>query len=98
MAQFDVYRDAQGGLLLDCQSDALGHLATRMVAPLVPLDQAPELRLRLNPVFEVGGERLAMLTQYSAAIRARELGARVTSLASHRFDVIGAFDMLVTGV
>lgn len=98
MAQFDVFRDAQGELLLDCQSDALGYLAIRMVAPLIPIDQAPERRVRLNPVFDVDGASYVMATQFATAIRSSELRARVSNLASYRFDIVGAFDMLLTGV
>ena len=40
MAQFDVYRIEGGGLVLDCQSDPLRDLGSRVVAPLRPADDA----------------------------------------------------------
>jgi toxin CcdB len=98
MPQFDVFRTADGELLLDCQSEALGYLATRMTAPLLPIERAPERRVRLNPVFEIGGESYVMVTQFAAAVSSKDLRAKVTNLGTYRFDVIGAFDMLLTGV
>lgn len=98
MAQFDVFRSDNGNLLLDCQSDVLGYLATRLAVPLLPVADAPELRLRLNPVFEIEGERFAMITQFAAAVRISELRRKVMTLRDYRFDIIGAFDMALTGV
>ena len=98
MAQFDVYRTAGGDLFLDCQSEALAHLATRVSVPMVPVDRAPERRARLNPVFDIGEDPHVMLTQFATAIRQRDLKTRVASLLPHRFDIISAFDMMLTGV
>lgn len=98
MAQFDVYRGTQSELLVDCQSDALGNLGTRIVAPLIPIADAPERKARLNPVFEIDGERYAMVTQFATAVRTNELRRHVTHLGSYRFDIVGALDMLITGV
>lgn len=36
MAQFDVFRTTSGALIIDCQSEALAFLATRVMVPLVP--------------------------------------------------------------
>lgn len=98
MAQFDVYRGTQSELLVDCQSDALGNLGTRIVAPLIPIADAPEQKARLNPVFEIDGQRYAMATQFASAVRTGELRQHLTHLGNYRFDIVGAFDMLLTGV
>ena len=98
MAQFDVFRTAGGDILLDCQSDALAHLATRVVAPLVPLDRSPDRRARLNPVFDIGEEELVLLAQFTATVRRNELKTRIATLQPHRYDILGAFDMVLTGV
>lgn len=98
MAQFDVYASRSGEeLLLDCQSDLLGHFDTRFVVPLVPAQTAQKLT-RLHPVFEIKGERHIMATQLASAVDSRELGNRVTSLANQRYEILNAVDMLVTGV
>ncbi|WP_411340411.1 CcdB family protein [Sphingopyxis sp. J-6] len=98
MAQFDVLKSRDGAnLLLDCQSDLLGHFDTRFVVPLVPAQAAQKLS-RLHPIFEVDGERFIMATQLASAVDARELGDRVASLAESRYDILNAVDMLLTGV
>lgn len=98
MAQFDVYASRSGDeLLLDCQSDLLGHFDTRFVVPLVPAQTAQKLT-RLHPVFEIEGKRHIMATQLASAVDSRELGSRVISLANQRYEILNAVDMLVTGV
>ena len=98
MAQFDVFRTAHGELLLDCQSEAFANLKTRLAAPLIPIDDSPPRRARLNPVFEIDGHAYAMVTQFAAAVGTNALQAKVANLVEFRFDIVGAFDMLLTGV
>lgn len=98
MAQFDVFRDPDAGYLIDCQADALAGLSTRLVVPLQSPDVAPKPAGRLNPMFEIGGETLVMVTQFAAAMPVRALGRPVTSLARCQYDVIGALDILLTGI
>src|SRR3546814_17773350 len=68
MARYDVYPGSRGlGFLLDCQSDLLDDLVTRVVVPLMPaagFDPVP----RLNPVLTVNEETLVMATQLIFAI------------------------------
>lgn len=99
MARFDVYRYPAGeGLLLDCQADLLAHLNTRLVVPMLAPAQAPKPAGRLNPEFVVAGEPWVMVTQFAAAVEVRELGERVGSLAAHDREIIGALDLLITGI
>lgn len=97
MAQFDVHRLADG-LVVNCQSDLLDQIDSRFVAPLVRRADAPQVAQRLNPIFNVGGEDYVMLTQAAGAVRRRELGAVIASLADRSFEITGALDILVTGV
>ncbi|KQT34941.1 hypothetical protein ASG29_01990 [Sphingomonas sp. Leaf412] len=98
MAQFDVFRATDGGLLVDCQSDALAYLATRLTAPLMPLSKAPEGRPRINPVFDIFDEPHVLVTQFAASIRKTELRRRVADLTPYRLEIVSAFDVLLTGV
>ncbi len=98
MPQFDVYRTVDGALLIDCQSNAFGDLDSRFMVPLTPVDRSPPGRARLNPTFVIDGEHYMMVTQFAAAVRVRDVRTPVTSLAAYRFDIIGAIDMLLTGV
>ena len=98
MARFEVYtlRD-RAGFVLDCQADLLRDLNTRFVVPLLPEAQAPRPATRLNPVFEIGGKRMVMVTQYASAIPVRELGDPVTRLVAREHEIGNALDMLING-
>lgn len=98
MAKFDVYRQKQGGChVLDCQADLLSDLNTRLVVPLLPIDEAPKPAIRLNPIFDVEGERLVMVTQFAASVPIRELGEIVQSLSPEQDVISAALDMLIIG-
>jgi len=97
MAQFDVYRLGDG-LVIDCQSDLLQQLDSRFVVPLISQADVPMVAQRLNPIFKIDGKDHVMLTQAAAAVRRRELGAVVTSLAQQSFQITGALDVLLSGV
>ncbi|WP_448202797.1 CcdB family protein [Azospirillum sp. sgz302134] len=98
MAKFDVYRRTNGpGYLLDLQANILSGLNTRFVAPLLPPSHAPIPAARLNPMFDVMGERCVMVTQFVGAVPVNELGPCVGSLMSEDTAVTGALDMLTGG-
>ncbi|HLY90979.1 MAG TPA: CcdB family protein [Acetobacteraceae bacterium] len=100
MARLDVHarRDGGPGYLLDVQADLLSSLNTRLVVPLLPAGQAPKPAARLNPLFEIAGDPVVMVTQFSSAVPIRELGDRVATLADRHETVMAALDMLITGV
>jgi toxin CcdB len=97
MARFDVYRTENGALLLDCQTDFLSSIETRLVAPLVPADRHKSNLPRLNPIFEVAGQRVMMVTTLLVGIPKAELGVRVGSLAEQQDTIMNAIDMLLSG-
>ena len=105
MAQFTVCRNKNPQtrstvpLLLDIQNDLLQDLETRVVVPLRPVSalQGQTLR-RLMPVLEIEGERFIMVTPQMAGIPKSELGAPVTRVEQHRFEIIAAIDFLLTGL
>lgn len=98
MAKFDVYRLRDGNrLLLDCQADLLNDLNTRFVVPLLPMQEAPKPAARLNPIFEIQGDRYVMATQFAATIPASELKTFVVSLRESDVVIGNALDMLISG-
>jgi toxin CcdB len=77
MARFEVFANPGGaGYVLDVQADVLSELNTRIVAPLLPLTQAPVPADRLNPVFEIGDAPHVMVTQFMAAVPSALLRSR----------------------
>ena len=98
MAQFDLHRLAnRPGLVIDCQSDLLGHMDSRLVVPLRPRAAMPPVATRLNPLFSIDGEEHMMVTQSAGAIRRAELAEVVASLDNRRDEIMNALDFLITG-
>ena len=69
MTRLTVYKNPDGsGYLVDLQADINSHFATRVVAPLLPVEAVPFYASALNPVFEIEGARFVMATQGMAAV------------------------------
>lgn len=97
MTQFTVYRNPDGGYLLSVQTDLLNHLNTRVVVPLVHVDEAPKPAGTLNPVFEINQGSYVMATQFMAAVPMSILKESVGSLETHRYEIVSAIDLLMQG-
>jgi toxin CcdB len=97
LAQYDVHR-FDGGLVVDCQSDLLEHLNTRLIVPLIPREVAPKPASRFNPIFQIGGIEHVMDTQFAGAVERRRLGGIVASLKDRSLEITDGFDVLITGV
>jgi toxin CcdB len=88
-----------GGYWLDCQSDLMESYTTRFVIPLVPIAQAPRpSAARLNPSFDIAGQRYSLLTQFAGSIPGAEIGSAAGSLAGERYAILNAIDVLIGGV
>jgi toxin CcdB len=97
MARLDVYRNPDGGYLLDVQADLLTDLNTCVVVPLMKSRKAPSAAHYLNPIFRVGDDEVVMVTQFMAAVPRNILKEPVANLAAHQIEVIKAIDMLMQG-
>lgn len=98
MAKYDVYRaDFKHGYLVDIQCDLLEDLNTRVVVPLMLVDQAPKAAARLNPVFEFNGSEYVLVTQFLSSVPVSILQDRVENIAEFHEDVVAAIDMLTKG-
>ncbi len=98
MPRFTVYRNANGeGYLLDVQANILDHLNTRVVVPLLPLPVAPKPAKTLNPVFDIAGTSVVMVTQFMAAVPASLLKSPESSLEFSRNEITAALDFLLQG-
>lgn len=97
MARFDIFVYPEGGYLLDVQCDYLERLNTRLVVPLLPVEEAPPPAKGLNPVFEIAGADYVMMTQYMAAVSVAELTAPAGSLSSRDSEIVSAIDMIISG-
>ncbi|MCB1376963.1 MAG: CcdB family protein [Alphaproteobacteria bacterium] len=98
MPKYDVFSNPSGdGFLLDVQSDLLSDLNTRVVAPLLPVAKAPKPATRLNPTFDINGERVVMVTQFMAAVPEGMLTSSVVRIESEFEKITSAVDMLMQG-
>ncbi len=98
MARHDVHALSDGrGLVLNVQADILDALNTRVVVLLLPIAQAPKPAKRLNPVFEIGGMKTVMATQFLSAIPLSALGERVANLSPEHDAIVAALDMVFQG-
>lgn len=98
MARFDIHRSRDGGtLLINCQAELLDDLQTCFVVPLMTPDEGPKCIARLNPQFDIEGEKLIMYTQFAGSIRKSDLGPATGSLADHDMTILAAIDMLISG-
>lgn len=98
MTQYTVYRNPEGaGYLLDVQADVNSHFATRVVVPLIAREEIPEVAKILNPVFEVEGGSVVMLTQGLAAVPCQLLKRPIGSIAEKRAEIVSALDLLFQG-
>ena len=95
MAQLDIWSLADGGLVVDVQHHRFDDIGTRLVIPLIPADHAPPHNARLNPIVDVEGERLVLVTQFATSLRTAELKRRVGSLRARRDDIVAAIDTLI---
>lgn len=84
--------------MVDCQTDLLAHIATRFVIPLIPIAEAPSPTVHLNPIVSYDDQPYMLLTQTAASVDKRDLGPPLGSLEDRRLDIIGAIDVLITGV
>jgi toxin CcdB len=103
MAQFDVCRnpnpDTQAAIpyLLEVQSDLLESIATCVVVPLVGTSERKKPAKYLNPILDIEGTQVIMLTEQIAGIPRRALGKRIVSLSSKRQEIMTALDFLFSG-
>ena len=98
MPKYTVYRNPEGvGYLVDLQADINSYFATRVVAPLLPVSDIPSYARGLNPVFDIEGIRVVMVTQGLAAIPAKLLKHPVMSLKDRQHEIDAAIDLLFVG-
>lgn len=97
MAQFDAVRLRGSDLVVILQSDVVDYLPTRLVAPLLPIDQVPSIVPRVNPRIVIDGDEFVLVTHLAATVPVHQLQRVEASLAAHEYAIRGAIDMLISG-
>jgi hypothetical protein len=104
MDQFAVYRvrsllgadRRHSELVVILQHAHARAVETVIVAPLHGKDRLPPLE-RIRPLVAIEGREYIVAVDRLAAIDRRTLGERIGSLDAHRYDLIRALDVLLTG-
>lgn len=103
MAQFDVYINPNAATrnlipyLLDVQTDLLSDLGTRVVVPLVVVEEMGVVMKQLCPRFTLEGREVVMSTAELAGVPSRSFGQPMASLQNQRAEIVAALDLLFTG-
>jgi hypothetical protein len=100
--QFDIYRNIGAGsglapYLIELQHDYLANIKTAVVAPLIP-EGSFTPQGRLTPMISVLGASHILSTTELFTIERRRLGPVVANVDSLHQRIIGAIDLLFTGV
>jgi toxin CcdB len=97
MARLDVYRMADG-FALDCQAEIHRQLNTRFVVPMRLEADGYPVKAGLNPIFDLNGYKLVMITEFASAVFVSELGEHIGSLDHYNPQIIQALDLLISGI
>jgi|TARA_R100000455_G_C6148217_1_gene38542 toxin CcdB len=98
MERFNAYPNPSGsGYLVNVQAEFMQPFNTRVVIPLLPLPEAPKPAKRLNPQFNIEGIEHSLVTQYMAAVPAKDLKAAAFNVQSRQDDIVAAIDFLFHG-
>ncbi len=103
MRQFDVVRNANPATraaypyLLILQSDLLGDLSSRVVAPLLPISTLARASV-LNPILSLPEGDCVLIVQQMAALPLASLKEPVlVNLAAYRNEILAAVDRVFVG-
>ena len=105
MSQFTLYKNENKSskktypFLLDIQNDFFDELNSRVVIPLSAHNSLNQTNAKkLCPIFNVHGEQFVLLTHQMTSMPKAMLKKKVTSLKSHRYEILGAIDFFVTAI
>ena len=105
MNQYSLYRNENKSskkiypFFVDVQSDLLESLNSRVVIPL-SLDKATNNTNAKNlcPVFDIEGKNYILLTHQMTSVPVSLLKNNTGSLDKYRYEILGAIDILLTGI
>lgn len=106
MGQFTLYRNNNKSsnktypYFVDIQNDLLGDLNSRVVIPLSPYNAKDKTDAKkLCPKIKLSGEgNFVLLTHQITSIQKSTLKTKVASLENYRYEILGAVDILLSGI
>jgi toxin CcdB len=101
MPQFDVYKLPRDFLpfthAVSMQSDLVLGLPTRVCIPMAPIARVHAPATGLNPVVDIAGEQLFVMTQHVEALPEDLLKRPITTLGAEQFALTNALAFLFHG-
>ncbi len=105
MEQFTLYENENASskkaypYFVDVQNDLLDELNSRIVIPLSLYATLNKTNAKkLCPVFEIKKKIFVLLTHQMTSVPKSILKKKVTSLEKFRYEILGAIDLLITGI
>lgn len=105
MEQFTLYRNENKNskkaypYFVDVQSDLLEELNSRIVIPLSSQKILNNINAKkLCPVIEINDGAFILLTHQMTSVPRSVLKKKITTLEQYRYDILGAIDLLLTGI
>jgi len=105
MSQFTLYKNENKNskkaypYFIDVQSDLLDDLNSRLVIPLSAQETLNNLNAKkLCPTIEIDEGIFVLLTHQMTSVPYSTLKNKVGSLEHYRYDILGAIDLLLTGI
>ena len=105
MPQFSLYKNNDISsnetypYFIDVQNDLLSDLNSRLVIPLTTLEKLDNTDVkRLCPVVHIEMGDFVLLTHQMTSVPASILKTEVTSVEEFRYEILGAIDMLISGI
>jgi toxin CcdB len=105
MEQFTLYRNENKNskkaypYFVDVQNDLLEELNSRIVIPLSSQKTLNNINAKkLCPVIEINEGAFILLTHQMTSVPCSVLKKKITTLEKYRYEILGAIDLLLTGI
>ncbi len=105
MEQFSLYKNENKNskktypYFVDVQNDLLGELNSRIVIPLSSQKTLNSINAKkLCPVIEINEDTFILLTHQMTSVPRTALKKKVATLEKYRYEILGAIDLLLTGI
>lgn len=105
MSQYTLYKNENKNtekaypFFVNVQSDLLDELNSRIVIPLSPHKTLKQTNAqKLCPIIDIEEGRFVLLTHQMTTVPKSIIKKEVTSLEKYRYEILGAIDLLLTGI
>jgi len=105
MSQYSLYKNENKSskktypFFVDVQSDLLDSLNSRVVIPLSLNKETNNTNAKkLCPIFDIEGKKYILLTHQMTSVPCSLLKKSFGSLENNRYEILGAMDILLTGI